>query len=214
MRRLPTTDETDIEAARRAAAELGFVPLRDVAPQIVEDMRYAGRANFLGRPVPGYAAARCWLRREAAGALAAAAREAAAEGLTLVVYDGYRPQRATRAFVAWAQDPADVAMKAEHYPHLDKKDLFKLGYIARESQHSTGAAVDLAFLGLDFGSPFDLFDPVSGYGAEQIPPQAKQNRARLRALMERCGFAGLEQEWWHFSLRALEGAPPQDFEVV
>ena len=39
-----------------AAAELppGFVRLADVAPQIRQEMRYAGSDNFLGRPVAGY----------------------------------------------------------------------------------------------------------------------------------------------------------------
>ena len=30
----------------------GFVYLRDVAPEILQDMRYAGPDNFIGRPVP------------------------------------------------------------------------------------------------------------------------------------------------------------------
>ncbi|HTA39533.1 MAG TPA: hypothetical protein VK760_10665, partial [Candidatus Acidoferrales bacterium] len=37
----------------------GFVYLRDVAPSIVQDIRYAGYHNFLGRPVAGYDAAEC-----------------------------------------------------------------------------------------------------------------------------------------------------------
>lgn len=200
-------------AAQPDAPPENFVRLADVAPQIAQDMRYAGCENFLGRPVPGYRSAQCWLRREAAHALAAAAREAAAMGLSFIVYDGYRPQRATRAFLAWAQDPRDVARKAEYYPCLDKADLFELGYIARQSSHSTGAAVDLSIVGLDFGSPFDLFDPVSGADWPHLPDEARRNRALLRGLMERAGFAPLAQEWWHFSLSALEGAPAHDFEA-
>ncbi len=37
-------------------------------------------------------------------------------GAGLVVYDCYRPQRATRAFIAWAADPFDQAMKGAYYP--------------------------------------------------------------------------------------------------
>ncbi len=44
----------------------GFVYLRDVAPGIVQDMRYAGANNFTGDPLPGYDAAECVLKREAA----------------------------------------------------------------------------------------------------------------------------------------------------
>ena len=141
----------------------GYVRLADVAPGIVQDMRYAGPENFMGRPVPGYRAPCCWLRAEAAAALKSAHEEAAAEGLRLVVYDCYRPPAATAAFLAWSQDGADEIKKADYYPHIDKKDLFDLGYIARQSTHTTGLAVDLAFDGFDFGTPFDLFDETLGH---------------------------------------------------
>ena len=190
-----------------------FVRLADIAPHVRQDMRYAGSENFLGRPVPGYRAAQCWLRREAAEALAAVAKDAEAAGLSLVVYDGYRPQRATRAFIAWAADPSDQAMKPAYYPNLDKADLFDLGYIARESAHSTGIAVDLALEGLGVGTPFDLFDAASGTHDPGISPAAKQNRATLIALMGRHGFVNFDKEWWHFTLEGLDNVRPLDFEV-
>ena len=55
-------------AARDVLAP-GFVYLRDVEPGIIQDMRYATRDNFVGRPLPGYDAGECVLRREAALAL-------------------------------------------------------------------------------------------------------------------------------------------------
>ena len=190
-----------------------FVRLADVAPGIRQDMRYAGSGNFMGRPVQGYCAGACWLRREVAEALAAVQKEAEAAGLGLVVYDCYRPQRATQAFIAWAADPSDQAMKAAYYPNLDKASLFDLGYIARESAHSTGIAVDLALIGLDFGTPFDLFDAASGTHAPGIGAVAKQNRAALIALMRRHGFVNFDKEWWHFTLDGLPDVRPLDFEV-
>ena len=39
-------------------------------------------------------------------------------GLTLKVYDCYRPQRSVDAFVAWAKDLDDTRMKAEFYPRV------------------------------------------------------------------------------------------------
>jgi D-alanyl-D-alanine dipeptidase len=215
-------NETRSVMALTAASERGeaggdpppdFVRLADIAPGIRQDIRYAGSNNFMGRPVPGYRAACCWLRREAAEALAKVQKEAETMGRGLVVYDGYRPQRATRAFIAWAADPSDQAMKAEYYPHLDKAALFDLGYIARESAHSTGVAVDLALIGLDFGTPFDLFDEASGAHAEAIPAAAKQNRTMLVALMRRQGFSTFDKEWWHFTLEGLSNVRPLDFEV-
>ena len=41
-----------------------------MAPTIVQEMRYAAADNFTGRPLPGYGAGECVLRRDAAQALA------------------------------------------------------------------------------------------------------------------------------------------------
>ncbi len=200
-------------AARRAGPPEGFVRLADVVPSIKEDMRYAGKENFLGRPVPGYRAPQCWLRREVAQALAAVAKEAQALGFRLVVYDCYRPQRATQAFIAWAADDGDQAMKAAYYPHLDKQEIFAKGYIAKELMHSLGIAVDIAFLDRDFGTPFDLFDAASATDCPDMAPEARKNRDALFALMKKHGFENLPQEWWHFSFKGLEDAKPLDVEI-
>jgi D-alanyl-D-alanine dipeptidase len=192
----------------------GYVRLADIAPGIVQDMRYAGAENFMGRPVPGYRAPCCWLRVEAAAALKAAYDEAAAEGLSLVVYDCYRPPVATAAFLAWSQDAADQTMKAAYYPSIDKKDLFDLGYIARHSTHTTGLAVDLAFEGPDFGTPFDLFDETSATADPSVSAEARKNRTRLLALMTKHGFENLPNEWWHFTYMGVYDPQPVDFDVV
>jgi zinc D-Ala-D-Ala dipeptidase len=191
----------------------GFVRLADIAPAIQQDMRYAGANNFTGRPVPGYGAPQCWLRREVAGALAAAAEEAAKEGLRLIVYDCYRPVRSVQAFVHWSQDAADQRMKADYYPQIDKKTLFEQGFIARVSTHSRGIAVDLGLADKDFGTPFDMFDAKSATHHPGISDEAKANRLRLEALMHKHGFENLPNEWWHFTFTALKDAPLVDVEI-
>jgi D-alanyl-D-alanine dipeptidase len=200
-------------ACAKAVPPPGFVRLADIAPHIIQDMRYAGTENFTGRPVPGYRAPRCWLRVEAAHALLAAQEEAAQEGLKLVVYDCYRPPAATKAFIAWAEDAADQKMKTAYYPRVDKKALFDLGYIAKASTHTTGLAVDLAFEGLDFGTPFDLFDDRSTTADPSITGTARINRDRLVALMVKHGFENLKNEWWHFTFKGVSDPKPVDFEV-
>lgn len=129
----------------------GFVDLAQVAPTIAVQMRYAGAQNFLGRPVHGYAAARCWLSRPAAEALARVAQDLAGRGLGLMVYDCYRPQRAVDDFVAWARegdDDADAAARKRHYPAVPKAELFHRGYIALRSGHTRGSTVDLTLIAL------------------------------------------------------------------
>lgn len=181
----------------------GFVRLAEIAPQVRQDMRYAGPNNFTGRPVPGYGAAECWLRRDAAEALARVAASLAAGGWRLVVYDCYRPARATAAFVRWAENPADQVRKAEYYPRLEKSKLFALGYIARASSHSKGTAVDAGAetasgAALDFGTPFDMFDTRSGSASREVSAAASANRQRLAAAFRAQGFAPYGREWWHF----------------
>src|SRR5690606_1549646 len=75
-----------------------------------------------------------------------AAEELARSGLSLLVYDCYRPARAVADFVEWARAEDDLAMQAEFYPRIDKSRLFELGYIAERSGHSRGATVDLAIV--------------------------------------------------------------------
>src|SRR5207302_5428411 len=42
----------------------GFAYLRDIDPAIIQDIRYAGSNNFVGRPLKGYAAPECVVKRE------------------------------------------------------------------------------------------------------------------------------------------------------
>lgn len=199
-------------AAAAASLPPGFVRLADLAPQIVQDMRYAGADNFTGRPVPGYKAAQCWLREDAAKALIAVQAEAKAQGFELILYDCYRPRRAVAAFIDWAKGP-DESMKAQYYPHETKRDLFARGYIAEKSSHSTGLAVDLGVLGWDFGTPFDFFDERSWTANRDVSTEAQEHRRRLETLMRRHGFHNLPTEWWHFAFAGAGEAPSYDVEI-
>jgi D-alanyl-D-alanine dipeptidase len=189
-----------------------FVRLSDVAPKIAQDMRYAGPHNFTGQPVPGYKAPQCWLRADAARALAEAQADAHAHGFNLVVYDCYRPRRAVAAFMEWSKND-DQSTKPNYYPRVEKRTLFAQGYIAEKSAHSTGLAVDLGVKGWDFGTPFDFFDKRSATKA-RVPSKARERRETLVALMKRHGFVNYPREWWHFTLQgASEKAPSYDVEI-
>lgn len=198
-----------------------FVSLAAVAPGIERDIRYAGSDNFVGAPIDGYEVVACWLTEPAARALAAVQADLAAEGLGLRVFDCYRPQRAVDHFVRWAADPADTATKARYYPRLAKADLFPLGYIADRSSHSRGSTVDVTLIQpradgvpveLDMGTPYDFFDPRSHTDSGAVSAKARTHRHRLRAAMERRGFANYPTEWWHFTLES-EPHPEQRFDL-
>ena len=196
----------------------GFVYVRDVIPTAHEDIRYAGSHNFMGRPADGYNAPRAVLTCEAAKALRAAAEAFAAKGYTLLLYDGYHPQRAVNHFMRWAEDISDTTAKAEFYPDLDKAKLFERGYIARRSGHSRGSTIDLTLLNasgqpLDMGGEFDWFSPVSGHGYEGLTDAQKANRLLLKDGMMDAGFLPYSEEWWHYRLKD-EPYPDTYFDFV
>src|SRR5215471_17313088 len=89
---------------------------------------------------------------------------------------------------------------------VDKRDLFKDGYISDRSGHSRGSTVDLTLVRradareLDMGSPFDFFSPKSWPSDRSVSDQGQQNRALLAAAMIRGGFRPYDREWWHFTL--------------
>ncbi|MEG2047625.1 MAG: M15 family metallopeptidase, partial [Comamonas sp.] len=103
------------------------MPLASLAPGVKQDMRYATRHNFMGKPVAGYEAGVCWLSRAAAQSLAAVQKELAEQGLSLKVYDCYRPQTAVNDFVRWGKDMGDQKNKDMYYPRVPKSELFKRG---------------------------------------------------------------------------------------
>jgi D-alanyl-D-alanine dipeptidase len=209
-----------------------FVRLRDVDAGITQDIRYATANNFTGRALPGYGAAECLLRRDAALALKRVQDDLKAQGFSLKVYDCYRPQRAVNAMARWASAPEDNTTR-RFYPGLDKHKLFAEGWIAFRSRHSAGTAVDLTLIpagstapvfdphalyeacnggqrapdnSLDMGTGFDCFAAASYTKSPAIGPSARGNRAKLVAAMNRHGFRNYFREWWHFEYRA--GPPP------
>ena len=193
-------------AQERPAA---FVDAATVVPGLIVEARYAGSHNFVGRPIAGYEKPRCLLTAAAAKALAAVAKDVAQDvaqsGLVVKAFDCYRPARAVADFVRWAYDLADTAGKAEFYPDVDKRTLFRDGYISPRSGHSRGSTVDLtlARVGgseLDMGTPFDFFSPRSWPSDASVGAVASAHRATLAAAMRRHGFRPYAKEWWHFTL--------------
>jgi D-alanyl-D-alanine dipeptidase len=189
-----------------------FVEIRSVDPTIAVEARYATSHNFVGRPVTGYHAEKCFLTPEAAAALGKVQAELRIYGMSLKVYDCYRPQRAVDDFIAWAKDVNDQKMKKEFYPRVDKRDAFKLGYIAEKSGHTRGSTVDLTIVGLDMGTTYDFFDELAHTANPNISADARRNRLLLKSVMEKFGFRYYEYEWWHFTL-ANEPFPDTYFDV-
>lgn len=186
----------------------GFVEVRDAVPGAVVELRYLGPDNFVGEPIDGYVADRCYVTGEAARALGRVQHELAHFGLGLKLFDAYRPQRAVDHFVRWAGDLDDTRMKSRYYPDVAKENLFRDGYIAVRSGHSRGSTLDLTIVALDgrepveldMGTPWDYFGPKSWPASLEVTPQQRANRMLLQSLMVKHGFRPLAEEWWHFTL--------------
>jgi zinc D-Ala-D-Ala dipeptidase len=221
----------------------GFVFLRDIDPTIIQDIRYAGSNNFVGRRLSGYEAAECVVRREVGLALQRAQRELAPQKRSLKMLDCYRPERAVRDMVVWAQNGRETTAERRYNPAFSKTDLFRLGYIAEHSGHSTGAAVDLTLVDLtadnsaafdpgkayadctapadvrapegsvDMGTGYDCSDLKAHTAANSVTPAQRRWRNALVAVMARQGFVNYSREWWHFSLPGTRG-PAYDFPIT
>ncbi len=190
----------ELPIASDGQADSLLVDIRSLDSTIRVDVRYAGSDNFTGAPLPGYDAPRAWLRREAAQALARVQGRLLKQGLSLLVFDGYRPVRATLAMVRWAE-------------RSGRRSLLNDGYIASRSRHNLGLAVDLTVVDRETGAPLNMgtaFDTFSEAAhTANAEGRVLANRRILVRAMEAEGFRNYEKEWWHFSLE-VPGALPFD----
>jgi zinc D-Ala-D-Ala dipeptidase len=150
------------------------------------DIRYATARNFLGRQM--YRQARAFLQRPAAEALVRAHRRLRAQGYGLLVHDGYRPWRVTKAF--WIESPP-----AQRRYVADPR----IG-----SLHNRGCAVDVSLYHLRTGKPaemptdYDDLTPRAHVGWAGASKTGARHAALLCEAMAAEGFRVNPDEWWHF----------------
>jgi len=179
----------------------GFADLAALEPSMRFDIRYHGGDNFTGARLPGYGAPGAWMLEEAAQRVAAVHRELESSGYGLLVYDAYRPRRATRAMVEWAERSGNI-------------HLVESGYIARDSLHARGTTLDVTLFTLDtgelaeMGTEWDVFH--EGSHTENATGQARENRRTLAAPFLASDFRGYSKEWWHFTMNTSVDHPARD----
>jgi zinc D-Ala-D-Ala dipeptidase len=168
--------------------------------------------------IPGYEGKRCIIEEELARALSRIQNRLAPLGLSLKVYDAYRPQQAVDYFTQWTSEPDTFLAKKFHYPSVQKKDFHDLSYLSRTSSHTKGTAVDITlckigenqesvpsgFLGiwdsesLDMGTGYLCFDLQAHIGYRSLTKEQLLHRELLRSVMTEEGFVPLDTEMWHF----------------
>lgn len=171
----------------------GLVPVHRFAPSIPLQIVNATSDNFTGKRLPGYCKPWALLRRNAAKALAKAHYDLRRKGLGIKVYDAYRPARASRAMIRWAETHG-------------RSDLVGRK-IARRSNHNLGSAADVSLVERGSGREKHMGGSLDALDDSSITLNARgkalHNRLRLRHAMESHGFSNYFREWWHYDFHPL-----------
>lgn len=176
-----------------------FVRVIDYIPDMAVELRYATEHNFTGQRI--YDFSQVWLRYGTVKKLMAVQEELRQQGLSLKLWDGFRPPSAQFRLWDICPDPKYVSD-----PHK--------GF----SSHSRGNTVDITLVDgggkeLQMPTGFDDFSPLADRDYSNCPQEAAENASLLEQLMLRHGFKAYSGEWWHFTdTQAYPVA--QDFEPV
>ena len=162
------------------------------ALQVEVDLIYAGVDNLAGKQI--YQDPRCLLHRDAEACLRKASRLARQAGLTLRIFDAYRPPYAQ--YLLWEALPNPEYVRD---PGLG-------------SHHSRGVAVDLTLIDangqpLNMGTGFDDMREHSHQFFADLPADVQRNRLLLLGIMLAAGFTYIDSEWWHYELPGADDYP-------
>ncbi len=171
----------------KADSNKKMIELHSFAPQMVYDLRYAGKDNFVKLALYPINTHHTFLRLPAARALAGVQKELEEKGLGLKIFDAYRPYTVTVKFWELVKDEQYVANPSQG------------------SGHNRGLAVDLTIIDwktgneLDMGTGFDNFTDTAHHAFTALSDTVLQNRKLLKEVMLKHGFKAFEKEWWHYS---------------
>ncbi len=161
-----------------------LINLAEFIPGIVLEIRYATTNNFTGEKI--YNLARAYARKPVAESLRKIQDDLKKQGLSVKIFDGYRPYSATVMFYETYHDTTYVAS-----PY-------------KGSRHNRGCAIDLTIIDLKTGKELPMPTEYDSFKKEAWPttpvadPVIRKNRKTLIEAMEKHGFKVNASEWWHF----------------
>lgn len=162
-----------------------FVRVLDYIPTLYVQLKYATQDNFTGSVIYDFTEA--YLRYGTVKKLAAAQETLLERGLSLLIWDAYRPREAQ--FTLWETCPDPV-------------------YVANpetgNSGHSRGNTVDVTLVtaegeSVEMPTGFDDFSPLADRDYSDVPTEARENARILENAMTASGFEPYWGEWWHYS---------------
>ncbi len=172
-------------AVNSSGASTDMVDIQKYIPGINVDLKYSTDDNVYGKAI--YEMKKAYLRRGTAEKLKAAQAELKATGLSLKVWDAYRPPAAQ--FKLWEIMP-------------DRR--FVVNPYEGFSYHSRGVAIDLTLVDnegreLQMPSGFDDFSARADRDYGDVSSIQMNNAKLLEEVMVHNGFSSIYYEWWHFT---------------
>ena len=181
---LPPETTIQPEETQPEPAPGDFVRVLDYIPSMYQELRYATADNFTGQVIYDFTDA--YLRYSTVKKLAAVNEDLAQLGLALKIWDGFRPVSAQFKLWEVCPDPTFVANPTKGF-----------------SSHSRGNTVDVTLVAqdgteLEMPSAFDDFSAKANRDYSDTTKTAADHAELLEILMEKHGFYGYFDEWWHF----------------
>ncbi len=179
----PETSAREETVSTPNAADM--VEVLDYIPDIEVDLRYSTENNFTGKKIYDFTDA--YLRYGTVQKLKTVQEQLENEGLSLLIWDAYRPVSAQFNLWNTCPDPVYVANPNTGY-----------------SSHSQGNTIDVTMISVTGESirmptDFDDFSAKADRYYEDCTPEEAQNAQKLENIMIQAGFKPYSGEWWHFS---------------
>lgn len=181
---LPETLPPANETIPQPPAPEELVRVLDYLPGAYQELMYATDRNFTGHVIYDFSDA--YLRYGTVQKLAAVSADLEELGLSIKIWDGFRPVSAQ--WKLWEVCPDSTFVADPRKGH---------------SSHSRGNAVDLTLVdknGAELEMPTE-FDDFSGNASREhfhCSETAAAHAQLLEILMEKHGFVGYSDEWWHY----------------
>ena len=162
-----------------------FVDVTKYIPDIQVELPYATADNFTGQVI--YDSEEVYLRYGTVAKLMEVQQALRLKGLSLKIWDAFRPASAQYKLWSIKPDPEFVANPETGY-----------------SNHTRGNTVDVTLVDkdgneLEMPSEFDDFTDKADRDYSDCSEEAAANAKMLEDLMAEYGFQGYESEWWHFA---------------
>lgn len=173
------------ETTAPVPADCDFVRILDYIPTARQELLYATQNNFTGQVI--YPFSNAYLRYGTVKKLMAVSSDLEEMGIYLKIWDGFRPVSAQLKLWEVCPDSRFVADPNKGF-----------------SAHSRGNTVDLTIVdadGVEFPMPtgFDDFSAKADRDYSDCTPEERNNAQILELIMEKHGFSGYKNEWWHYS---------------